>query len=84
MSASHSEVVVDHVSDLYSAKEPIFFLSFLFCQTDLFLEVGILDDLVQSGRNPRIPAPRSSGNEYTLELSAMILNCLPNLPFPLL
>ena len=54
MSASNTEVVVDHVSDLSAAKEPILFLSFLFLQTDLFLEVGILDDLVQSGRNPRI------------------------------
>ena len=54
MSASNPEVVVDHVSDLSSAKEPIFFLSFLFLQTDLLLEVGILDDLFQSRINPRI------------------------------
>ena len=54
MSASNREVVSDHVSDLSSAKKQIFFLSFLFLQTDLFLEVGILDDLVQSRRNPRI------------------------------
>ena len=47
MSTSDSKVVVDHVSDLSSAKEPTLFLSFLFLQTDLFLEVGILDDLVQ-------------------------------------
>ena len=30
MSASNQELVVDHVSDQFSAKEPIFFLSFLF------------------------------------------------------
>ena len=54
MSASNSEVVVDHVSDLSSAKEPILFLSFLFLQIDLFLVVGILDGLIQSRRNPRV------------------------------
>ena len=54
MSASNPEALADHVSDLPSAKEPILFLSFLFLQTDLFLAVGILDDLVQSGRNSRI------------------------------
>ena len=48
MSTSDSKVVVDHVSDLSSVKERILFLSFLFLQTDIFLEVGILDDLVQS------------------------------------
>ena len=54
MSASNLGVVVDHVSDLSSAMETIFFLSFLFLETDLFLEVGILDDLVQSRRYPRV------------------------------
>ena len=54
MGTSDLEVVVDHVSDLSSANGPIIFLSFLFLQTDLFLEEGILDDLVQSRRNPRI------------------------------
>ena len=44
MSTSDSEVVVDHVSDLSSAKEPILFLSCLFVETDLVLEVGVLDD----------------------------------------
>ena len=48
------EAVVDHASDLSAAKEPVLFLSFMFLQTDLFLEVGILDDLVLSRRNPRI------------------------------
>ena len=55
-----------------SAKESIFFLSFLVLKTDLFLEVGILDDLVQCWSNPRIQHLKNSGNEYTLELSAMI------------
>ena len=54
MSASNPDVVVDRVSDPSSAKVSILFLSFLFLQTDRFLEVGILDDLVQSERNPRI------------------------------
>ena len=54
MGTSDSEVVVDHVSDLSSAKEPIFFLSSPFLQTDIFLEAGILNDLVQSRRNPRV------------------------------
>ena len=54
MSASNPEALADHVSDLPSAKEPVLFLGFLFLQTDLFLAVGILDDLVQSGRNSRI------------------------------
>ena len=54
MSARNPEVVVDHASDLSSAKESILFLSFLFLQTDLFLELGILDDLVQSRGNLRV------------------------------
>ena len=51
MSTSDSEVVVDHVSDLSSSKKPI---RFLFLQTDLLFEVGILDDLVQSRSNLRV------------------------------
>ena len=51
MSASDSKAVVDHVSDLSSSKEPILFVGFLFLQTDLLLEVGILDDLIQSRSN---------------------------------
>ena len=47
MKARNPEVLVNHVSDLYSEKEPIFFLTFLFLQTDLVLEVGILDNFVQ-------------------------------------
>ena len=45
--SSDPEVLVDQVSDLSSSKETIFFVSFNFLQTDLFLEVGILDDSVQ-------------------------------------
>ena len=41
------EVFVDQVSDLSSSEETVFFLSFHFLQTDLFLEAGILDDSVQ-------------------------------------
>ena len=47
MSTSDSKVVLDHESDLSSTKKPILFLSFLFLQTDFFLEVGILDDPVR-------------------------------------
>ena len=54
MSASNPEAVVNDVRDLPSAKEPIFFLSFLFLQTDLLLEVGILNDPFQSRCYPRI------------------------------
>ena len=54
MSASHLKVVVDHEGELSSSKKPILFLSFLFLQTDLLVEVGILDDLVQSRSNSRV------------------------------
>ena len=84
MSASKPQVVVDHVSDLSSAKEPLLFLSSLFLQTDLFLDVGIQDDLVQSRRNPSHPASKNSGNENNPELSAMISNRPLNRPCPLL
>ena len=79
-----AKVVVDHVSDLSSTKKPILFLSFLFLQTDLFLEVGILDDLVQSRRNPRVQHLKNSRNEYNLELRAMTLDRPPTRPSPLL
>ena len=42
MSASHSKVVVDHEGDLSSSKKPILLLGFLFLETDLLLELGIL------------------------------------------
>ena len=41
------KVSVDYVSDLSSSEERVFFLSFHFLQTDLFLEAGIQDDFVQ-------------------------------------
>ena len=55
MSASGSKVVSDHASDLSSTKKPILFVGFLFLETDLLLELGIADDLVQSRRNSRVP-----------------------------
>ena len=64
VSTSDSKVDEDHGSDLSSAKEPIFFLSFLFLQTDPFLEVGILDDLIQSRCNSRVRHLKKSGIEY--------------------
>ena len=54
MSASDSKVVADHGSDLSSAKEPDLFLSFLFFETDLLLELEILGDLVQSRSDSRV------------------------------
>ena len=44
---SDPEVFVDQVGDLSSRKETVLFLGFLFLQTDLFLEAGIMDDSVQ-------------------------------------
>ena len=52
--SSDQEVLVDQVSDLSSSEKAIFFLSFLFLQTDHLLEEGILDDLVQSRNNLRV------------------------------
>ena len=85
MSTSDSKVVVDHVKDLSSAKEPILFLSFLFLQTDLFLEVGIPDDLVQRRCNSHVQHLKIQENEYNPELIAKVfLNHPPNRPTPLL
>ena len=78
------KVVVDHASDLSSTKKLVLFLSFLFLQIDLFLEVGILDDLVQSRRNPRIQHLKVPEMEYNPELSAMMSSRPPNRPSPLL
>ena len=55
MGASHSKVVVDHESDLSSSQKPVLFLGFLFLETDLLLlELGVLDNLVQSRSNLRV------------------------------
>ena len=51
MSANHSKVVVDHDGDLSSSMKRVLFQGFLFLETDLLLELGILDDLVQSRSN---------------------------------
>ena len=45
--SSDAEVLVDQVSDLSSTKETVLFLGFLFLQTDLSFELGIVDDSVQ-------------------------------------
>ena len=47
-------MTVDHGSDQSSVKEPTLFVSFAFLQTDLFLEVRILDDLVRGWSNSRV------------------------------
>ena len=54
MSTSHSKVVVDHEGDLSASQKSVLFLGFLFLETDLLLEVGILDDLVQSRSDSRV------------------------------
>ena len=36
------------------SQKPVLFLGFLFLETDLLLELGILDDLVQSRSNLRV------------------------------
>ena len=41
-------------ADLSSSEKPVLLLSFLFLRTDLLLEVGILDDLVQSRSNRHV------------------------------
>ena len=46
MSASHSNVVVDHEGDLSSSQKPVLFLGFLLLEADLLLELGILDDIL--------------------------------------
>ena len=51
MSASHSKIVVDHKGDLYPSKEPNLLLDFLLLKTDLLLELGIQDDVVQCRSN---------------------------------
>ena len=47
MDSSDPEVIVDQVRNLSSAKETVFFLGFLFLQTDLSFELGIMDGSVQ-------------------------------------
>ena len=54
MNASNSKIVVDHQGDLSSSQKPILFLGFLFLETDLLLEVGVLDDLLQSRSDLRV------------------------------
>ena len=53
MSTSDSKVVVDHEGDLSTSYKPIVLLEFLLLETDLLLELGILDDLVQRRGNFR-------------------------------
>ena len=47
MSASNSEVLVDHESNLSSSKKSLLQLSFLLLWTELLLELGVQDGLVQ-------------------------------------
>ena len=54
MSTTHSKVVEDHEGDLSSSWKPVLLLGFLFLEADLLLELGILDDLVQSRSNLRV------------------------------
>ena len=61
LSTSDSKVAVDHVSNLSSTKKPIFFRSLLVLQTNLFLEVGILDDLFKKKMRFSRPASQNFG-----------------------
>ena len=45
--SSDSEIIVDQKNELSSTKESVCFLNLLFVQTDLLLELKILDVLVQ-------------------------------------
>ena len=54
MSTSDTKVVIDHESDVSSSLKPVLLLGFLFLETDLLLEVGILDDPVQSRSDFRV------------------------------
>ena len=56
MSASHSKEVVYHEGD-FGLSAP---------GADLVLEVGILDDLIQSRRNPRIQHLKIRDKSITL------------------
>ena len=47
MSASHSKVIVNHEGDPSSSQKPVL-------EADLLLELGIMDDLVQSRGNLRV------------------------------
>ena len=54
MSTSNSKVVVDYEGDLCSSLKPILFLGFLLPDADFLLELGTLDDLLQSRSNIRV------------------------------
>ena len=54
MNINESNAVIDHGGDLSSSNKTVLFLGFLFLETDLLLDVGILDDLVQSRSNSRV------------------------------
>ena len=54
MGSSDPELIVDQEGNLSSSKKPVLFLGFLFLETDLLLDLGILDDLVQSRSNLRV------------------------------
>ena len=47
MDSSDPEVFVDQVSNLPATKETVLLLGFLFLQTDLSFDLGIMDDSVQ-------------------------------------
>ena len=64
MSANHSKVFVDHEGDLSSSQKPVLFLGFLLLKTDLLLELGILDDLVQSRGNLRVQRLKFLENSF--------------------
>ena len=44
---SPAQVFIDQKGNLYSMMNPVLQLGLLLCQIDSFLEVGVLDDLLQ-------------------------------------
>ena len=54
MCSSHSEVFVDHTSNLSSTEKSVLHLRLLLLQTDSLLEERVRDDLLQSRRDLRI------------------------------
>ena len=76
--ASDPKIVADQVSDLSPVKESVFFLSFVFLQTDFFLEVGI-----QGRCNPRVEQLEVKKRSVSLKRTRrfQIIHCINHLHF---
>ena len=58
--------------------KPILFLDLLLLETDLLLELGILDDLVQSRRNLRVQHLEISKNPVLELIAEQLVTCVFN------